>query len=193
MLRGVDEVAKELKVSKTAIYNKLKLKEFRRKVVKKQGKSMIDEELFNLIKDSLKVKNEVEYKDYIEESKDEVKSEIAMDREGSLNLNKSLIDTLIAQLEEKDKQIAELHKLIENNQVLLKKEKETKINILEFEDHFKEVDNKLSLIKEKMNQRKEKKTFLKVFLKVIYDNLNKDIATDICIIKVLEIKFSSTF
>ncbi|ENU7867987.1 hypothetical protein ACE27H_005953, partial [Escherichia coli] len=67
---------------------------------------MIDEELFNLIKDSLKVKNEVknevEYKGYIEESKDEVKSEIAMDREGSLNLNKSLIDTLIAQLEEKD-------------------------------------------------------------------------------------------
>ncbi|HAT4241921.1 TPA: DUF536 domain-containing protein, partial [Clostridium perfringens] len=107
----------------------------------------------------------VEYKDYIEESKDEVKSEIAMDREGSLNLNKSLIYTLIAQLEEKDKQIAELHKLIENNQVLLKKEKETKINILEFEDHFKEVDNKLSLIKEKMNQRKEKKSFFKNFFK----------------------------
>ncbi|MCX0362466.1 hypothetical protein LI034_15900 [Clostridium perfringens] len=169
MLRGVDEVAKELKVSKTAIYNKLKLKEFRRKVVKKQGKSMIDEELFNLIKDSLKVKNEVknevEYKGYIEESKDEVKSEIAMDREGSLNLNKSLIDTLIAQLEEKDKQIAELHKLIENNQVLLKKEQETKINMLEFEDHFKEVDNKLSSIKEKMNQRKEKKSFFKKFFK----------------------------
>lgn len=169
MLRGVDEVAKELKVSKTAIYNKLKLKEFRRKVVKKQGKSMIDEELFNLIKDSLKVKNEVknevEYKDYIEESKDEVKSEIAMDGEGSLNLNKSLIDTLIAQLEEKDKQIAELHKLIENNQVLLKKEQETKINMLEFEDHFKEVDNKLSSIKEKMNQRKEKKSFFKNFFK----------------------------
>lgn len=169
MLRGVDEVAKELKVSKTAIYNKLKLKEFRRKVVKKQGKSMIDEELFNLIKDSLKVKNEVknevEYKGYIEESKDEVKSEIAMDREGSLNLNKSLIDTLIAQLEEKDKQIAELHKLIENNQVLLKKEQETKINMLEFEDHFKEVDNKLSSIKEKMNQKKEKKSFFKNFFK----------------------------
>lgn len=169
MLRGVDEVAKELKVSKTAIYNKLKLKEFRRKVVKKQGKSMIDEELFNLIKDSLKVKNEVknevEYKGYIEENKDEVKSEIAMDREGSLNLNKSLIDTLIAQLEEKDKQIAELHKLIENNQVLLKKEQETKINMLEFEDHFKEVDNKLSSIKEKMNQRKEKKSFFKNFFK----------------------------
>ena len=42
---------------------------------------------------------------------------------------------------------------------------ETKINILEFENHFKEVDNKLSSIKEKMNQRKEKKSFLKKFFK----------------------------
>ena len=165
MLRGVDEVAKELKVSKTAIYNKIKLKEFRYKVVKKQGKSMIDEELFNLIKDSFKVKNKVEYKDYIAENKVEVKSEIAIDRECSFNLNKSLIDTLITQLEEKDKQIAELHKLIENNQVLLKKEQETKINILELEDHFKEVDNKLNSIKEKMNQRKEKKSFFKNLFK----------------------------
>ncbi|WP_338848842.1 hypothetical protein WHY38_15500 (plasmid) [Clostridium perfringens] len=165
MLRGVDEVAKELKVSKTAIYNKLKLKEFKHKIVKKQGKVMIDEELLNLIKDSLKVKNKVEYKDYIEENKGEVKSEIAIDREGSFNLNKSLIDNLITQLEEKDKQIAELHKLIENNQVLLKKEQETKINILELEDHFKEVDNKLNSIKEKMNQRKEKKSFFKNLFK----------------------------
>ncbi|MDU5651323.1 MAG: hypothetical protein E6038_09480, partial [Clostridium perfringens] len=141
------------------------LKEFKYKVIKKQGKSMIDEELFNLIKDSLKVKDGVEYKDYIEENKDEVKSEIAMDREDSFNLNKSLIDTLITQLEEKDKQIAELHKLIENNQVLLKKEQETKINILELEDHFKEVDNKLSSIRDKINQRKEKKTFFKSLFK----------------------------
>ncbi|MCJ8341698.1 MAG: hypothetical protein MJH09_02435 [Cetobacterium sp.] len=165
MLRGVDEVAKELKVSKTAIYNKIKLKEFRYKVVKKQGKSMIDEELFNLIKDSLKVKNKVEYKYYIEGNKGDVKSEIVIDREDSLNLNKSLIDALIVQLEEKDKQIAELHKLIENNQVLLKKEQETKINVLELEDHFKEVDNKLNSIKEKMNQRKEKKSFFKNLFK----------------------------
>nr|BDA23758.1 hypothetical protein CPBEC1_29680 [Clostridium perfringens] len=120
MLRGVDEVARELKVSKTTVYNKLKFKEFKFKVVKKQGKSMIDEDLFNLIKDSLKVQNKVEYKDYIEEKKDEVKSEISMDIEDSFNLNKSLIDILIAQLEEKDKQIKELHKLIENNQILFK-------------------------------------------------------------------------
>ena len=169
MLRGVDEVARELKVSKTAIYNKLKLKEFKCKIVKKQGKSMVNDDLFNLIKDSIKVKNKVEFQveneEFIFENEIASKKEIAMDREDSFNLNKSLIDTLIAQLEEKDKQIAELHKLIENNQVLLKKEQETKINILELEDHFKEVDNKLSSIKEKMNQRKENKSFFKNFLK----------------------------
>ncbi|MGJ1067584.1 hypothetical protein ACR77K_15310 [Clostridium perfringens] len=165
MLRGVDEVAKELKVSKTAIYNKLKLKEFKCKIVKKQGKSMINDDLFNLIKDSIKVKNKVENKEFILGNEIDSKNEIAMDREDSFNLNKSLIDTLIAQLEEKDKQIAALHKLIENNQVLLKKEQEAKVNILELEDHFKEVDNKLNSIKEKMNQRKENKSFLKNFFK----------------------------
>ncbi|WP_332834212.1 hypothetical protein [Clostridium perfringens] len=165
MLRGVDEVARELKVSKTAIYNKLKLKEFKCKIVKKQGKTMIDKELFNLIKDSLKFKNEVEYKEPIEENKNEVESEMAMTREDTLNLNKSLIDTLINQLKEKDKQIAELHKLIENNQILLKQEQETKINILELEEHFKEVDNKLSSLKYKMNQKKENRSFFKKIFK----------------------------
>lgn len=169
MLRGVDEVARELKVSKTAIYNKLKLKEFKCKIVKKQGKLMVNDDLFNLIKDSIKVKNKVEFQveneKFILKNEIASKKEIAIDREDSFNLNKSLIDTLIAQLEEKDKQIAELHKLIENNQILLKKEQETKINILELEDHFKEVDNKLSSIKEKMNQRKENKSFFKNFFK----------------------------
>ncbi|HFD2046130.1 TPA: hypothetical protein ACF2DM_003036 [Clostridium perfringens] len=36
MLYTVEQVPKELKVSKTAIYNKLKLKEFKCKIVKKQ-------------------------------------------------------------------------------------------------------------------------------------------------------------
>ncbi|MGU8608409.1 hypothetical protein ACV3RW_15750, partial [Clostridium perfringens] len=80
MLRGVDEVARELKVSKTAIYNKLKLKEFKCKIVKKQGKLMVDEELFNLIKDSLKFKQEVENGEKVENEEYDFKEEIATDR-----------------------------------------------------------------------------------------------------------------
>lgn len=158
MLRGVDEVARELKVSKTAIYNKLKLKEFKCKIVKKQGKLMVDEELFNLIKDSLKFKQEVENGEKIENEEYDFKEEIATDREESLNLNKGLIDALIAQLEEKDRQIAELHKLLENNQVLLREEKVNKVNLLELDEHFKEVDNKLNILKEKMEFKKRKKS-----------------------------------
>ncbi|MGU8608425.1 DUF536 domain-containing protein, partial [Clostridium perfringens] len=78
--------------------------------------------------------------------------------EESLNLNKGLIDALIAQLEEKDRQIAELHKLLENNQVLLREEKVNKVNLLELDEHFKEVDNKLNILKEKMEFKKRKKS-----------------------------------
>lgn len=48
MVRSIEEVAIQLGVSKTSIYNKLKLKIYKDIIVKKQGKSMFDEELFNL-------------------------------------------------------------------------------------------------------------------------------------------------
>ena len=118
MLRTVEDTAIQLGVSKNTIYNKLKLKEYKSKLVKKQGKSMIDESLFNLIQEGLKVQNEVEKK----EIKNDVNAEISIDEDGLLNLNKELIDNLLEQLKEKDKQISELHKLIENSQILLKEE-----------------------------------------------------------------------
>ena len=45
MLKSVEEVATELGVSKTAIYNKLKLDEYKDMVIKKQGRTMINEQL----------------------------------------------------------------------------------------------------------------------------------------------------
>ena len=42
MLRTVEETAIQLGVSKTTIYNKLKMKEYKSKLVKKQGKSMVN-------------------------------------------------------------------------------------------------------------------------------------------------------
>lgn len=38
MLRSIEEVEIQLGVSKTSIYNKIKLKNYKDKVVKKQGK-----------------------------------------------------------------------------------------------------------------------------------------------------------
>lgn len=162
MLRTVEETAIQLGVSKTTIYNKLKLKEYKSKIVKKQGKSMVDDSLFNLIQENLKVQNEVENK----EIENDVNAEISIDEEGLFNLNKELIENLLNQLKEKDKQIAELHKLIENSQILLKEEQKKSDKQLYLEEHFEEVDNKLQDLREKMEQRKnDKKSFFKIFSK----------------------------
>lgn len=162
MLRTVEETAIQLGVSKTTIYNKLKLKEYKSRIVKKQGKSMIDDSLFNLIQEGLKVQNEVENK----EIENDVNAETSIDEDVLLNLNKELIDNLLEQLKEKDKQISELHKLIENSQILLKEEQKKSEQQLYLAEHFEEVDNKLQDLKEKMEQkRNEKKKFFKFFSK----------------------------
>ena len=162
VLRTVEEVAIQLDVSKTTIYNKLKLNEYKELIIKKQGKSMVDDDLFNLIKDSLKVKNIVEN----EEIENDIDQELAMDEDGLLNLNKELISNLLEQLKEKDKQISELHKLIENSQILLKEEQKKTEQQLYLAEHFGEVDNKLQDLREKMEQRKnDKKGLFKIFSK----------------------------
>lgn len=162
MLRTVEETAIQLGVSKTTIYNKLKLKEYKSRIVKKQGKSMVDDSLFNLIQESLKVQNEVKNK----EIENDVNAEISIDEDGLLNLNKELIDNLLEQLKEKDKQISELHRLIENNQILLKEEQKKSEQQLYLAEHFEEVDNKLQDLKEKMEQkRNEKIKLFKIFSK----------------------------
>lgn len=162
MLRTVEETAIQLGVSKTTIYNKLKLKEYKSRIVKKQGKSMVDDSLFNLIQEGLKVQNEVENK----EIENDVNAETSIDEDGLLNLNKELIDNLLEQLKEKDKQISELHKLIENSQILLKEEQKKSEQQLYLAEHFEEVDNKLQDLKEKMEQkRNEKIKLFKIFSK----------------------------
>jgi hypothetical protein len=162
MLRTVEETAIQLGVSKTTIYNKLKLKEYKCKIVKKQGKSMVDDSLFNLIQESLKVKSIIEN----EEIDNEANEEISVDRESLFNLNQEFIDNLFEQLKEKDKQIAELHKLIENSQILLKEEQKKTDQQLYLAEHFEEVDNKLQDLREKMEQkRNEKKSLFKIFSK----------------------------
>ena len=162
MLRTVEETAIQLGVSTTTIYNKLKLKEYKARIVKKQGKSMVDDSLFNLIQEGLKVKNEVENK----EIENDVNAETSIDEDGLLNLNKELIDNLLEQLKEKDKQISELHRLIENNQILLKEEQKKSEQQLYLAEHFEEVDNKLQDLKEKMEQKRNyRKSLFKIFSK----------------------------
>ena len=108
-------------------------------VIKKQGRSMINEQLFNFIKENLKFKNVVDEDNkeipVIDEDKKEDKKDEAI-----VKLNDVAVNCLVDQLKEKDKQIQELHRLIENSQILLKQEQKNCESQMQLEEHFKEVD-----------------------------------------------------
>lgn len=148
------EAAELLGVSKVTIY--AKLKKYDSMVVMKQGKKMITEDLINLIKQDLQPKEILIDEVVVDEVKEHPKVELSMELRELINSNKALIDTLQKQLEEKDKQIEGLHKLIENNQVLLKQKAEDPLLL---EERFNNFESKLDEVKERMEQRKDKKSF----------------------------------
>ncbi len=180
MLRSVAEVSVLTGLSKVSIYNKIKLKEIEQYVVKNKGITYISDEGVDLIKGALNLKeytlnhlNDILKVDESEvpiniENKDieEFKAELKELNKDYLSSLKSENELLKKQLDEKDKQIAELHKLIENNQILLKEEQKKADYQLYLSEHFEEVDNKLQDLREKMYQKKnDKKKLFKIFSK----------------------------
>lgn len=166
----VEEVSKLLSVSKVTIYAKLKKHES--KVVVKQGKKYVTEELLSLIKQELNLKECLKDNLKVENDKEVINQEIATDRDDLINLNQDLINFLKQQLEEKDiqlrekdKQIEELINLNKNNQVLLKQQQDKEINQKLLEDHFQEVDQKLMDLRDRMEEKKNSKKFFGFFSK----------------------------
>lgn len=169
MLYDVEQVAIKLNVSKVTIYNKLKLKEFKDKILIKQGKTYIDDDLINLIKDNLKLTTKLndDYTEPMEEPQNTINDE------DIVNINKELISALLEQLNVKDIQIQELNnrlaaeqELTKNRQVLELKRQPQDIKALE--EHFKTIDNSLLEVRERMLQRKNessKSIFQKIFKK----------------------------
>jgi hypothetical protein len=182
MFYTVAQVSELTNLSKVSIYNRLKTKEFKKHMTKKQGITYIDEDGLNLIKDDLIFKDD-QFKGIEEEPqqqayREDSKQDNTTLEEDLLKQNKDLINALLKQLEEKDiqlkekdKQISEkdiqimgLQKLIENSQVLLREEQQQNNNQLQLEEHIKQLDNRLDDVREKMDQRKEeneKKGFFK--------------------------------
>ena len=180
MLYSVMEVSESIGLSKQSIYKKLKAKELRDNITKKQGVTYINEVGFNLIKDGLKANVDGLNCLNNEEIDNTVDEPITEDTE-NLNVNIDLLNLLKdqlcqkdlqlktkdIQLDEKDNQIHDLHKLIENSKVLLKDK--PKRDILQLEEHFQELENKLEKVKENMDERKEeqhKSIFKKIFKKI---------------------------
>lgn len=167
MLHTVAEVSELIGLSKVSIYNKLKLKELQEHVIKNVGVTYIDEEGLNLIREGLKLKDEVKT-DLNKEIYDEIESKETEGNTDGLNIKTEYIEHLKREnerlwdeLEEKNNQINNLNRLVENGQVLLKDKKQQEL--LALEEHFNEIDNKLLQIKDKMKSRKESKGLFKIF------------------------------
>ena len=164
----INQVAQLTGISKVSVYKKLKkLKGIEQYIVKELDKIYVLEEGVKLIKDSLQVNSKVK-NDVCEECAISDGCEECAISDGceDLTVNKRLINGLLKQLDEKDKQIQDLHQQIEelinlnkNNQVLLKQQQDKEVNQKLLEDHFQEVDKKLMDLKEKMELRNSKRKF----------------------------------
>ena len=181
MFRSVSEISVLTGLSKVSIYKKIKQEKFQEFITRNKGITYVSEDGVKLILKEFEVKrvksdglnslncehdfeNEevaitIENKG-IEEEKEWLK-ELKVEYINSL---KDEIKSLRKQIEKKDNQIQELINLNKNNQVLLKQQQDKEINQLKLEDHIKEFDEKLLVLKEKMEQKRNtKKSFLNIF------------------------------
>jgi hypothetical protein len=155
----VGEIASILNVSKVTVYSKLKLKEVRPFIVKKEGKTYVLEEGFNLIKQNLKSNISLN----LEEEATAEQEAATTTTEELNNLKDNLIETLKQQVEHlkeqlsiKDNQLASKDKLLENMQVLLKQDKDQNDIILSLPEKIKEHDIELvNTLAESLARRKE--------------------------------------
>ena len=185
MLYTVPQVASLLNISKQSVYTKLKQPMYCDKIISSHNQTMIDDTLLKLIQDNLRFTASSNTDLLGDQSNAE---EMAVDDE-SININQELLSLLRDQLKEKDDQLKakdlqftnqliakdiqiddyserlkQAHKLIENNQVLLKER--PKQDILMLEEHFNNLDGKLEEVKNNMNQRKEQQKKKSIFSKI---------------------------
>lgn len=188
----VEETATKLNVSKQAIYMKLKSPIFKNQIPKKHGKTYIDENLLNLIKDSLKINNN-SFKKKIEIQDIELDKTVETPTVTSnlVNINEVAIDTdyisylkadivylkdqLNEQLISKDLQISNLNErlkqeqeLNKNSQILQLRQSPQDIKLLE--DHIQEFGTKLEEVKENMIYREEHQKHKSLFGKIFRSN-----------------------
>lgn len=162
MLYDVNKIADLTNVSKVTIYNKLKLKQLKPFIVKKQGKTYVSEDGFNLIKNALNLNDSLKVHLNPKETEHAVNAEISVDSTQLINLKDDLIKSLKSEVEflrneitVKNNQLDKKDKLIENMQILLKQEQDHKL----LEEHFKELDTKLIDLRKDLIDKQDKSKF----------------------------------
>ena len=163
MLKSINNVSKELGISKATIYKKLKEEKYKKLIIKENNVIKINESLYELLKANTKRKNieEVENVEIVN------KEELNIVKVEENNKNDNIVGILLKQIKEKDIQINRLHDLIENNQILIKNSQEREKEQVSLENHFKDIDKKLLEIRDKNKSRKEKKRKSNIFQKIL--------------------------
>ena len=172
MVYSVAKVSELVNLSKASIYNKLKLKEFESYITKKQGITYISEDGLKLIQSDLNYYkgNETANEevatdtDFINTLKENINYLKEQAKQKDLQFSNQLKEK-DRQLENYSKHLNQAHKLIENNQILLKEKPKQELLLLE--EHFQDLDNKFMGIRQDMQERKKpQKGFLsKIFKK----------------------------
>ena len=168
----IKEISDLLQVSKVTLYKKLKLKEMEPYIVKRNSITYVDAKGLEVLKNFLILKEDLQ--EALKNTKCEADAEMAttIENEELKELTEDYLTFLKSQLQEKDKQLqerdnqinelllrlSESNKLIENSQILIREKEEQPTLILE--EHFQELDEKLELMRERLEERKhEKKRF----------------------------------
>ena len=160
MLKSINNVSKELGISKATIYKRLKEEKYKKLIIKENNVIKINEMLYELLKNNTKRRN-IEEAESVEIVNKEELSVVKVEENIK---NDNIVGILLKQIKEKDIQINKLHDLIENNQVLIKNSQEREKEQVSLEDHFNDIDKKLLEIRDKKRDKnKERKNIFSFF------------------------------
>ncbi len=146
MLYNVTQIAKILNINKVTAFAKLKIDEVRPLVIKRDGKTFVNEKGLKAIKDSLNYNQNTVTKDEIAASTleiDIIKEDIIDSLKTHIEFLKEQINVKDQQISSKDNQIQKNNQLFENTQVLFKNEQEKNTTILTLPETIKEHDIEL--------------------------------------------------
>ncbi|XZM80634.1 DNA-binding protein (plasmid) [Clostridium perfringens] len=164
-MKTAQEVANELNLTRTEVYNLLRKKRFSPLVKKNGGQVAISNELFKLLEEEIKSKrNNIKQQENknidinLENKLLEEKNTLA-DVEAEKSTDFNTIEVLQNQIKLKDNQITILNNVITNN---LKRIKDLEEKNHEFKELYEEVNN-LRLVIDSIQTKKKRKRLLGVF------------------------------
>ncbi len=135
MIYDALKISKHLNISKVTVYAKMKLPEIKAFLIFHNGKTCVDEEGLEAIKQCLKYNQTVE--------EEVAASEVTLLKEDMIDILKNNIEFLKQQLNVKDSQLYDINKLLENTQVLFRQDQEKNKAILSLPETIKEHDIQL--------------------------------------------------